>query len=520
MRLQLARALPAYDVFIIAVMMLVFSLVFFQINIDDAYITFRYGANWAAFSTWNWNPEGERVEAYTNFSYALLSIIPHALNISTYLFMKLVGLVCFILLLLRVRALCDHDPWLRLLASLMVVANPYLYIHVFSGLETPLYMLLLLELFVQTGRLMGEAGKHRPSYHAALLLLLPLTRPDGAIFSVVSLGVWFYFQRGQIFKCLMLWLCGLLALAYMAWRIHYFGHLLPNTFYLKSGLSAGLIESVFNLTESRMYLAAIAVSVWCIRAPAYRVVAAAAVLTHLLAYVDSKLAMNYADRFFLQLYVPVLLYGAHFVARGAVAKWPPVSISAYLVMGILHILPCYDSNKLYEMMVEWNKTQDSYRHIGQGLAPYRDQSYRLMVAEAGSIPYYSGWQTIDFGGLADVTIAHHGNSMSYMEQVSPDVIILYATGYGEDSLLVQARDYHVIDEYIRQSGLYEYAGTVRTSDKHYMAFYVKHSIGDAGAIKAVTRQLIERGKSLYDRRDVKGAVARLIRFEYASYPNP
>jgi len=504
----------------IILMMLFFSLVFFQINIDDAYITLRYGANWVDFGVWNWNSEGERVEAYTNFSYALLSIVPHALGISSYIFMKLFGLICFIGLLLRVRALCAHNPRLQLVASLMLVANPYLYIHVFSGLETPFYMLLLLELFVQTGRLMGEAGKHRPNYHAALLLLLPLTRPDGAIFAMVSLGVWFYFQRSQIFKCLTLWLCGLIALAYMAWRVHYFGYLLPNTFYLKSGLSTGLMESVFNLTESRMYLAAIAVSIWCIRAPAYRAVAAAAVITHLLAYVDSKLAMNYADRFFFQIYVPVLLYGGHFVARDIVARLPQVSISAYLVMGMLYILPAYDSNKLYESMVDWNQSQDSYRHIGQALAPYRDSSYRLMVAEAGAIPYYSGWRSIDFGGLADVTIAHQGNSLSYMKQVSPDVIMLYATGYGEDSLLVQARDYHIIDEYIRQSGLYDYAGTVRTSGKHYMAFYVKRSISDAEAIKAVTQQLIERGKSLYDRRDVKGAVARLIRFEFAYYPNP
>ena len=42
-------------------------------TLDDSFITWRYGENLVQHGTWNFNPSGPKVEAYSSFLYALIS---------------------------------------------------------------------------------------------------------------------------------------------------------------------------------------------------------------------------------------------------------------------------------------------------------------------------------------------------------------------------------------------------------------------------------------------------------------
>jgi hypothetical protein len=71
--------------------------------------------------------------------------------------------------------------------------------------------------------------------------------------------------------------------------------------------------------------------------------------------------------------------------------------------------------------------QNAYIALGLKLAAYRggDEPPVLATSEAGAIPYYSGWQTIDTFGLNDPTIALTGqHDPAYVLNQQPDVIVL------------------------------------------------------------------------------------------------
>jgi hypothetical protein len=67
------------------------------------------------------------------------------------------------------------------------------------------------------------------------------------------------------------------------------------------------------------------------------------------------------------------------------------------------------------------------RDVGVMLAAYRDRGYTLAVTEAGLVPFYSDWRTVDAWGLNDPWIAHHGGiTEEYLERYRPDVILIHA----------------------------------------------------------------------------------------------
>ena len=61
---------------------------------------------------------------------------------------------------------------------------------------------------------------------------------------------------------------------------------------------------------------------------------------------------------------------------------------------------------------------------GEALAPLEDRGYTIYVTEAGAVPYYSGWDSLDNMGLVDEHITHRGLSKEYLEEVSPELIML------------------------------------------------------------------------------------------------
>jgi hypothetical protein len=70
---------------------LIFTWLYIPLSWDDSYISYRYALNLIYGNHWNWNNDNNVVEAYTNFSYAVLSIIPVYLKIDPALFFKILN---------------------------------------------------------------------------------------------------------------------------------------------------------------------------------------------------------------------------------------------------------------------------------------------------------------------------------------------------------------------------------------------------------------------------------------------
>jgi len=213
---------------------LVHALTFSGCNVDDAYISYRYALHLAHGAGLVFNP-GERVEGYTNFLWTVLAALSLRLRLPAPLvlpLLSLASLVALVLVTLRgARALrpdtAAPHPVDGLFAGLVVAASAGLAYHSFAGLETVPFALAwtLAALSAVRGRpwsfalsgavaflLRPEAGLLLAWGAATLLLLSPAPRRD-------------VLRAGSALA--------LALVAYLGWKLWYFGELLPNTLRAK-----------------------------------------------------------------------------------------------------------------------------------------------------------------------------------------------------------------------------------------------------------------------------------------------
>lgn len=60
------------------------------------------------------------------------------------------------------------------------------------------------------------------------------------------------------------------------------------------------------------------------------------------------------------------------------------------------------------------------------LREYRRRNYDLATTEAGLLPLYSTWRTLDAWGLNDPVVARGGLSPEYIDHYAPEVILFHA----------------------------------------------------------------------------------------------
>jgi hypothetical protein len=127
------------------------------------------------------------------------------------------------------------------------------------------------------------------------------------------------------------------------------------------------------------------------------------------------------------------------------------------------------------------------------LRDYRDRGYTLATTEAGLLPLYSQWRSIDAWGLNDAWIAHHGRiTEAYLEANAPEVIMSHAFF----SPIVSAEDNRgnwgamteVLRRYAETNG-YHLAAVFgeRPNDTHY--YYVRPDFPESEEIAARIRAL-------------------------------
>ena len=221
---------------------------------DDAFISFRYARHLIEGQGLVFNP-GERVEGYSNFLWTLLVAAAMRLGGDPVIASQVLGILCYAgtLALLawsssrvvRGSRVAKVVP----VAALALAAHEHARLFATGGLETPLMTLLITALTVCT----IEARTARGHAVAGLLAALAaLTRPDGALYLLIpvlgaapDLGR----RRWQSLAASVAPMIALLA-PYAAWKLAYYGDLLPNTFYAKG---AGVPHLAQGLTYLRVY---------------------------------------------------------------------------------------------------------------------------------------------------------------------------------------------------------------------------------------------------------------------------
>jgi len=212
---------------------------------DDAYITLRYAQNWLAGNGVGWNP-GDRVEGYSNFLQLLLATGLGALGVDLVRATRWIALAAWLGLLAFGVARSDgtvRGRWLASLPLAAVLSAVPLVAWAFGGLEAP-----LVALFVTVGvvglRDALEAGvdarRARLAVAGLAFGLACLTRLDTALFAAVG-GLFLVLgSRDRPRSLAAFGLPLLLVVApWLAWKLSYYGSLLPNTWWVKGASPSG-----------------------------------------------------------------------------------------------------------------------------------------------------------------------------------------------------------------------------------------------------------------------------------------
>ncbi len=393
--------------------------------LDDAYISFRYAANFARGEGLVFNP-GERVEGFTNFLWTvilasgdwigldipMLSIVLAAL--------ATVGTL-ILLLLLGHRLFAESGaPWLAGVAPVLFALIGCQARYVVAGMETPLFVFLVtLGVFLAlSGRSLALTG--------AVFALAAMTRPEGVLyFGLVCLFLPVDGMRERFAAWGRLALGFLvLALPYFLWRYSYYGYLLPNTFYVKagSGPSGPLLQRGWTLFLPSLRQAGLelplAFGLLALVLPArnpegrrWRWLFAsmvAATLVYVIG-VGGDFVFFFGPRFLM----PALPFALLLCALGLAAILRAVSRPALrrAVSAIaLVILVVYAARfswpgpaKSLEFL---SRINESWTELGLWLRANTPPDTVIAVGAVGRIPYYSGLYTIDMLGLTDTHIAH------------------------------------------------------------------------------------------------------------------
>jgi hypothetical protein len=364
--------------------------------VDDAFILFRYAENLATTGRLSWNPGENPVEGYTGVALIVLIAAAIKLGISPLLAAHFFGIFFFfagaVLLVLILRGFNLGST----IALALYFTAPFMYAHVWSGLETTMFVAaILFALYAFT-------QKHRKLFIASLLLL-GLVRPEGALLSIILLALYRPFSINTV-----IWFL-LPAAAYFIWRWAYYGRLMPNTFYAKTVGGKpyrGNVQMLRELFTTYLPMPALLALIYIrwekIKEHKYLIIGIVLFcLAAIYTSVSAILMMTFSYRLFVPFYVLAVL------AISAIITQAKPTVRTILLV-LLLILPQAIENTDKERMKivrEYCRTHyamllDEHIKAGKFLRERMPPDEWLIVhADAGAIPFYSKLRTVDFGRL-------------------------------------------------------------------------------------------------------------------------
>jgi tetratricopeptide (TPR) repeat protein len=414
----------------------------FRFTQDDAYISLRYATNLVEGHGLVFNP-GERVEGYSNFAWTMLLALVVRLGlppIPAATWMGIAFALGTILVASRfARAIEGRWGTAAVGTAALLAGTSAFALWCTGGLETAMFA-----FWVTAGLERGLApGVSERGRLAAPLLLAgaALTRPDGALIAALWLAVRAasgarreLLREAAILAALML--------PYAAWKLWYYGDLLPNTYYAKAGTSAEYFAR--GVDYAREYFGAYAL--WGV-VPAL----ALAALRHGGARsVEARLLVvwtGYAAYIVLiggdvlhvhRFWLGILPIGAVLVARGV--AWRP-AVAAAVLAAIVAVGLVRNWNGIRERRRTEIGFVENMAQTGVWLGANLPKGSRVAITTIGAVGYFSRLTVIDMLGLTDREIARNPEFIDGVEDTWREIkynaasvlrrrpdIILFSTG--------------------------------------------------------------------------------------------
>ena len=411
---------------------------------EDAAMLMRYAQHAADGHGIVWNIGEEPVDGATDFLFLIMVAAVAKLGFAVESAVRIlcVGshVAAAILVFVGARFLLGANRWLAALSAAYLIAGPGLdYIETYFG--TPVFALIVLLSFLLALRLArGDSTRGHDIAFALSSLVTGLIRPEGVLMAAFLLvGViwvrgWRESRRTLVtFASIFIVIGG----AYFLWRWQYFGQPLPNPFYKKGGgqlYPLSLKESVWNLIWLALPFWPVFVSIlWSRRARRIAIFGLIPAVGFALIWVLLSNEMNYLMRFqYATLPIVLVMWPAllddswkrlkYFELLRA-KPWsrtvvPLATIGAFVCVLGLQVGRGYGHHDHHP---------DGRYDVARLLSEYSSEQYTLAVSEAGLLPFYSTWRSIDTWGLNDKWIARNGGiTQAYLDGNRPEVIMYNA----------------------------------------------------------------------------------------------
>ncbi len=233
------KGLP-WDLLVLVPLMAVFfaAAYLLRVRYDDAYIVYRYAQNLADGNGLVYNV-GERVEGYTCVLWLLLLSALYKAGLDIVRMSAAFGIGFGWLTIIATSWLAytvsgDEARWRRWLPSTLVAVCPFFIFNAGTGMETTLAACLVTAA-------LGFVLSDRDRFCGPVLFgLASLARPDTVLYAGVA---FLYDLKARRLKQALMRTLPVVILfgGQIAFRLLYYGDILPNTYYAKVGFSSNIL---------------------------------------------------------------------------------------------------------------------------------------------------------------------------------------------------------------------------------------------------------------------------------------
>lgn len=429
---------------IVSAVVLVLHSRYFNVIVDDAYISFRYASNLAAGNGLVFNP-GEHVEGYTNFLWVIFLGLANKLGLEIPAAAQLLGVVfsiaCLVVVYFISRTFQVQKTWAGFLAVWFLALNGSFAFWVTGGLEIPLFTFLILSASYMY--VLSQVKQDRRILISSSVLwgMVYLARPEGALLFLLNI----LYLIIQIFRNPKRQLWGdlfyfvfpgsLIIALHLGWRLAYYGYPFPNTFYAKVG-SDFKAQIYRGLIYTRDFFKAYGIIF--IPVPILYLLRRSTLkfpITYLLllsgGYITYVVGIGGDSLQSFRFLVPVLPF-LYLIAQDCwnqIITFPPTlaprqwTVQLTRILSIIIISLCLATtlsiSKRGVYLLEyasiggsWVPTasienlNQGWKQAGMWLKSNTPIEYKIAVQPAGYIPFYSQRFTLDMLGLNDTHIAH------------------------------------------------------------------------------------------------------------------
>lgn len=472
---------------------------------DDAYITFRYVKNFIEGNGLVFNI-GERVEGYTNFSWALLmsalaklnfDIINISQNISGFFGVLAVIATFYVsgLIVLprdssqkKISNIENYDKYFNLIPIILIVFTEAFVYWAVSGMESSLFVFFVLLSFFFY---LKEKDNEKINYKLGIVLALAsLTRPEGPyIFAIIYAHKIFFiflnnFRQGLNFTFKKIFTRNNLIeisifivpfVLHMLFRLLYYGHLFPNTFYAKTNFTLTSFETGLKYFEAvrkdyLLYGILLIAPVFLFKLKSIRFEVSFLYFftivysVYIILVGGDVLALH---RFWLPVLPVIYILFAKFINqlyKIIISKKPGISPSGImlflLVLSIVIGYYQYDKNKenvdrIKQLEIGLVQGMEQKAYVINSLQRMQGRRLTVAVSTIGALAYFTDANVIDLLGLTDETIAHHPK---FIPEISNDPLVSWKERkYNADYIIQRKPDYILFSTGFKPSAFAERA---------------------------------------------------------------